>query len=1410
MAERSYRVRLDATVTGFVANMTRAKASVTNLLNEADKASDHLDKIGSGAAKVGIAVGIGLGAAAKAAIDWESAWAGVTKTTDGTAAQMAVLEGQLRNMAKSLPATHQEIAAVAEAAGQLGIARQDIAAFTKVMIDLGETTNLTSDEAATSLAQFMNVMQTAPQDVGRLGASLVALGNDGASTERDILSMATRISSTGAIIGLSETQVLAYASALSNVGIETEAGGSAISSVFLRIDKAVSEGGEALADFAKVSGLSSAQFKQQFETDAAGATQAFIEGLGRLNEAGGDVNGTMEKLGITEIRQRAAVLSLAASGTNLADSLKTSANGWRENTALVDEAAKRYATTESQIRIAWNNIKDDAITAGQEMLPAIQAVVEAVADLAGSFNSLPGPVKTGIVALAGIVGVTALVVGGVIKMVAAVNAGRAAMTGLAASSTTASAALAGVGRAGAVGAGITALVVGFDILGSKVKDLANSTHAVDMGKLTGDLLRLGETGKSTGELLKNFGDDFRGVGDDGRSLAGVLTQVATTSDGALTKIGGAFARFGVEAGPARGLAEARARVEEMDSALSELVAGGNAESAAKAFSFLAEQAASQGVSLDQLKASFPEYASALNSAAVDAEAAASGANKAAGATNALGTELDSTADSAKKAEEALDGYIKALFLMPNLMLGVRDAQRGVQAAIDDATASIKENGRTLQIGTEKGRANQAALDAIATSANKLGESYLRSNASQAVMTRDASAARKSFIDLAVGMGMSRTAATKLAVDLIKIPKKVDTKVTNTADAAKQKANDYNQMLLGITPKVNTPFTNNAAGKPKQDAQSYNQMLLGVRPKVHTPITNTAPDARAKAEAYGRALGLLPESKPTNVSAPGADSAASSVAGLVQQLAGVRDRSATITIYQRMLGITPDLSTGVRVGQADGGYHPHGVIPSYENGKLPSQATIQPAVGGRGLVQWAEPETQGEAFIPLAPAKRSRSEQILGQVADHFGLMLVRSFAAGGINPGARLIDSRQIAGQLGAQFNPFSGIDLAGANAQRQVADAVFKIMQSRFRRMQAAAIKAIQNTAAAERNRDKAKDDLTSLRENRANSEREIRDKEDEQLRTLRAKKGVKPGQVKALQDKIAEARDAREAKFQKELAAAKALVIKREKELDAAKKRGKISAEDLAKAEKGVQDAMDRVAKASDAQRDAIQDLLDQKQAAIDMARQISEGLQQGANIGDLFDQSGSAKGTLFDLQQQAADLKRFGAQISQLRAAGLDEDLIQQIVGKGAGLGGDAAQAILDSGKGMVEALNKAQTELEKQANAIGANSADVLYGKAIPKLQARADGGPVMPNTLYKVGERGPEILRMGSRPGWVFPNAADPNRYLPNSGSRHGGDVRVIHEHHYEQNNQFHGMSPTEADRIAMRTNARLELMVRRY
>jgi Phage-related minor tail protein. len=157
-------------------------------------------------------------------------------------------------------------------------------------------------------------MQTPQAEIDRLGSSLVALGNNSATTEREILDMATRIASAGAQIGLTEGEVLGFAAALSSVGIEAEAGGTAISKVMIQTRNAVMDGGEALETFAMVAGMSADQFKTKFEQDAGGAIIDFIEGLARLESQGVNTNTILAELGFADVRVGNALRSAASAG----------------------------------------------------------------------------------------------------------------------------------------------------------------------------------------------------------------------------------------------------------------------------------------------------------------------------------------------------------------------------------------------------------------------------------------------------------------------------------------------------------------------------------------------------------------------------------------------------------------------------------------------------------------------------------------------------------------------------------------------------------------------------------------------------------------------------------------------------------------------------------------------------------------------------------------------------------------------------------------------------------------------------------------------------------------------------------------------------------------------------------------
>jgi len=310
-------------------------------------------------------------AATKTSIEFDSAFAGVKKTVDGTEKELAEIEKRIMEMSKNIPVTATAIAKVVETAGQLGVAKDSIMSFTRTVTDLGVATNLTSEDAATSFARMANITQMPQSQFDRLGATVVSLGNNLATTERDIVNMSLRLAGAGHQIGLSEAQVLSFSGALSSVGIEAEAGGSAFSKVMADMAQAVHNGGDKLEHFSLVAGMSSSQFKDAFQQDAAGALVAFIEGLGRMSKAGENTFHMLEMLNLSETRVRDTLLRASGAGDLFRTSLELGSRAWAENTALTKEANERYGTTDSKLKVLENRVSAASKTLGDAFAPAL-------------------------------------------------------------------------------------------------------------------------------------------------------------------------------------------------------------------------------------------------------------------------------------------------------------------------------------------------------------------------------------------------------------------------------------------------------------------------------------------------------------------------------------------------------------------------------------------------------------------------------------------------------------------------------------------------------------------------------------------------------------------------------------------------------------------------------------------------------------------------------------------------------------------------------------------------------------------------------------------------------------------------------------------------------------------------------
>lgn len=419
------------------------KTKTTGVTGAINKTSEVLGKAGTSMQNVGSSLTRGVTlpiagavtAVTTAAVKWESAFAGVKKTNDeivdsngNVVYSYSDLEKGLRDLAKELPASHEEIAGVAEAAGQLGIQTDNVVSFTKTMIDLGESTNMSAETAATSLARFANITQMSQKDFERLGAVVVDLGNNLATTESEITEMGLRLAGAGKQVGMSQAEIMSFAAALSSVGIEAEAGGTAFSKVMVQMQLAVekgvgaleplkqtvsrygysweqfvhaitwggkeltdlskkigisskdlkkmyknaSESAGSLSSFADVTGRTSDEFAKLFKSNPSQAIIEFVKGLGEAEKHGTSAISILSDMDIKEVRLRDSLLRAANASGVFEGAIKRGTKAWEENTALTDEANKRYETTESKVKALKNEVVDMAIDMGGPFVDALR------------------------------------------------------------------------------------------------------------------------------------------------------------------------------------------------------------------------------------------------------------------------------------------------------------------------------------------------------------------------------------------------------------------------------------------------------------------------------------------------------------------------------------------------------------------------------------------------------------------------------------------------------------------------------------------------------------------------------------------------------------------------------------------------------------------------------------------------------------------------------------------------------------------------------------------------------------------------------------------------------------------------------------------------------------------------------
>ena len=381
-ARLAVRIDLEGNAAAGVQNLTR---KVNGLGAATGKIGRGFGQLGAGIAKAGLVVGggivTGLGAAAKAAIDFEDAFAGVKKTVDEGDLKAAGLSfdqlaRSFRDMATEVPIAATEFARLGETAGALGVKAGDIDEFVRTTALLGVTTNLTADDAADALGRIGTILQFTGKDYEDFADSLVALGNAGASTESEIIEISKRFAAEGKAAGLAKEDVAGLASATASLGFAPERGGTALARVFANMGTNIALANKKGKAFASVTGRSITDLQKSLDKgDGLDVFLDVLKGIKGLSPT--EANRVLKSLGITNTSDRTIFRSMADNLPFVNEQLGIAT---RATGALSEEATKRFDTVRSKLQLLKNNLIEAGITIGEGFAPAIGRAAEKLSD----------------------------------------------------------------------------------------------------------------------------------------------------------------------------------------------------------------------------------------------------------------------------------------------------------------------------------------------------------------------------------------------------------------------------------------------------------------------------------------------------------------------------------------------------------------------------------------------------------------------------------------------------------------------------------------------------------------------------------------------------------------------------------------------------------------------------------------------------------------------------------------------------------------------------------------------------------------------------------------------------------------------------------------------------------------------
>ena len=551
-----------------------------SLSGATDETTDFATELG----KVTAAAG-GLTVVAQAAMQFESAMAGVKKTVDGSPEQIQALSTQIKQLSIELGLSSEAVADIAAQGGQLGIPIEKLGEFTEMAGKMSVAFGISADDAAQSAAELANVFGISMLDVEALGDAINTLGNNTAATEPDIVNAMVRIGGTAKQFGLAEEQAAALTAAFIALGKTPEVAATAVNGLLTKLQTAQVQG-KGFQEALDGIGLSGDKLAEDIAANPQAALSDFLQTLSTLDdqqraiatfklfgqEYSDDVNLLVGSLGTYN-----EALGLTADKSATAGAMQT-------------EFEAQMSTSEAATARAEAALAALTQTLGQYLLPVISATADGVAGIAGAVNSFAEsfPMLTQLVVLvAGAqVGMVALKSTMALAGAAGISAGASISAGMARANTSI---LGANVAAGSLAARLTSLgglfaVAGAWTIGTALGDSlyenipAVRTFGDNLARIPAMIHSIITTG-NLDQYYENFevgAESTKKVADETQKAAAAAEELAAAEQEAATA---ALEQADANRKLVNDIFSAEASVKQMTTALTEMAANGETNSA---------------------------------------------------------------------------------------------------------------------------------------------------------------------------------------------------------------------------------------------------------------------------------------------------------------------------------------------------------------------------------------------------------------------------------------------------------------------------------------------------------------------------------------------------------------------------------------------------------------------------------------------------------------------------------------------------------------------------------------------------------------------------------------------------------------------------------------------------------------